>query len=60
MPYGVVAAYDPTKGVVVHISMSADPYSGVDLDDIKKGLEAALDYAANKLDVSLGTTYTLR
>ncbi|MFG1952679.1 hypothetical protein [Micromonospora sp. NPDC048830] len=60
LPYGVVAAYDPTKGVVVHISLSADSYSDVDLDDIKEELEAALDYAANKLDVSLGTTYTLR
>ena len=58
-PYGVVSVYDQTKGVVVHISMFGDPYAEVDLADIKAQLPAALDYAANKMDVSLGTKFTL-
>lgn len=56
-PYGVAAAYDPTKNLVVHVSVSADTYSDVDTDDIKKELAEALDYVVSKLDVSLGTTY---
>ena len=58
MVYGVVSVYDPVKGVVMQITAFADPYSGVTPEEIKAELPLALDYAANKLDVSVGTTYT--
>ncbi|GAA1408691.1 hypothetical protein GCM10009662_44320 [Catellatospora coxensis] len=58
--YGVAAAFDPTKSLVVHVSVSADTYADVDADDIKEALAEALDYVVNKLDVSLGTTYLPR
>lgn len=56
--YGLVAAYDKTKGVVVFISLSADPYANISLEDIKAQLPSAMDYVANKVDVSLGTAFT--
>ncbi|WP_144121089.1 hypothetical protein [Catellatospora sichuanensis] len=57
VPYGAAAVWDPTKNVVVHVSVSADPYSGKDVDEVKNELAKALDYVVGKLDVSLGTTY---
>lgn len=57
LPYGAAVAWDPTKNVVVQVSVSADPYADVTPDDVKAELAEALDYVVNKLDVSLGTTY---